>query len=80
MEVLCWIKPQVNPLFPISASIRKNICLQTIWLPNYVAKEFKIYFVTIITIARLQLHCIALPKKKEKPLFISNNTRKKQER
>lgn len=76
MEFLCCIEPQVNPLFPIAEPIDKNICLKVIWLPNHIAKEFKIYLITVRIVGLHLQYCIAKKGKRE-PSFISNYTEQK---
>lgn len=55
MEVLCWIKPEVDPLFTVVESIGKYVCLDDIWFAFHIAKELKVYFITVRLI-RCQLH------------------------
>ena len=52
MEVFCWIKPQVNPFFPIIEPISKDISLKNNGLPFHIAKELEVDFVVVRLIGR----------------------------
>ena len=45
VEVLGLIEPQVELLLPIALPVCKRICVQSVRMPAYVSKKFKVNFV-----------------------------------
>lgn len=50
MEILGGIKPEVEPLFPVSNTINKHICLNDVRFACGVAKELKIELIVVWTV------------------------------
>lgn len=78
MEVLCWIKPQINSLLSIVCSICENICLKNIWLPGDIAKKLKVYLISIRLIrGKLSYFILKLELVYTFMIQISNQEKKK---
>lgn len=62
VEVLCWIKPQVYPFFPVVKPVCINVGLKNTRLPTHIPQELNVDLVPIRLI-RTQLHCHSIMRK-----------------
>lgn len=47
MVVFGWIKPEIDPLLPVSLPATEYIGLQDVWLVGPVPQELKVYLIVL---------------------------------
>lgn len=52
MVVFGWIKPEIDPLLPVSLPTTEYIGLQDVWLVGPVPQELKVYLIVLGVLRR----------------------------
>lgn len=45
VEVSCWVKPEIELLFPVSLALSEHIGMYNIRVAGDISQEFEVYFV-----------------------------------